>query len=273
MEADMAKRALVTGASSGIGAGFVRELAKAGWTVTGVARRVDQMERDLRSLPGSEHRALGADLGTAAGVATVEAELARVPYDLLVNNAGLGSAGLFETTPIERLDGVMRVNVDAVYHLAHAYLRTARRGDALINTASVEGLIPFPGQALYAASKAFVVSLSESLWYEWRARGVYVMGLCPGVTSTPLLASAGTAFDSVPNIMRGTVDDVVATALKALARRRRPTVVPGAVNKTWVFSTRMLTRRATVRIMGSIAPKETLALAPPASPVVVKSEP
>jgi short-subunit dehydrogenase len=250
------QRAIVTGASSGIGQEFVRQLAERGWIVTAVARNVAALDEQRRRLPGSGHEVLGADLSTEHGVDRVCAELARTHYDLLVNNAGVGTAGRFDDAEPDTLRGLLQVNVEAVYRIAHAYLRGAKAGDALINTASVEGLIPFPGQAAYAASKAFVTSLSESLWYEQRARGVYVMGLCPGMTRTPMIADP--VFASVPKAMVGTPERVVATALRALRRRRKPTVIPGWINRAWVFSMRLLSRRAQVRLSGAMMPKPLL---------------
>ena len=254
----MSQRAIVTGASSGIGQEFVRQLASLGWSVTAVARNIAALEAQRASLPGGGHQVLGADLSTADGVATICAEIEKTHYDLLVNNAGVGAAGLFDGEAPATLRGVLHVNVEAVAQLAHAYLRGAKKGDALVNTASVEGLIPFPGQAAYAASKAFVTSLSESLWYEQRARGVYVMGLCPGMTRTPMIADP--VFASVPKAMVGTPARVVATALRALRRRKQPIVIPGFVNRAWVFSMRLLSRRAQVRLSGAMMPKPLLAL-------------
>jgi short-subunit dehydrogenase len=253
---------MVTGASSGIGLEFARQLARAGWSVTGVARSAARLGEQLADLPGSGHKPLAADLSEAEGLNAVASELESTRYQLFVNNAGLAASGPFEATPIDKLNAVVQVNIEAVYRLAHAYLRVARAGDALINTGSIEGIIPFPGQALYAATKAFIVSLSESLWYEQRARGVYVMALCPGATRTAML-SGDAAFDSVPNLMIGQTDAVVRTALRALARRKRPTVLVGGLNKATVATARLLTRRAAVRMMGSFAPKETLTAAPP----------
>jgi short-subunit dehydrogenase len=253
----MSQRAMVTGASSGIGQEFVRQLAERGWTVTAVARKVAALEEQRTSLPGTGHHVLGADLATEDGIAMICAELERTHYDLLVSNAGVGAAGVFDGEDPSTLRAILQLNVAAVSRLAHTYLRGAKAGDALVNTASVEGLIPFPGQAVYAASKAFVTSLSESLWYEQRARGVYVMGLCPGMTRTPMIADP--VFASVPKMMIGMPELVVATALRALRKRREPIVIPGWINRAWVFSMRLLTRRAQVRASGAMMPKQLLA--------------
>jgi short-subunit dehydrogenase len=252
----MTQRAIVTGASSGIGAEFVRQLAAKGWTVTVVARNLAALDALVRALPGSGHEVVIADLATDEGVARVCAAIEKTHYHLLVNNAGLGAAGLFDSEDADTLRAIVQVNVEAVYRIAHAYLRSAKSGDALINTASCEGLIPFPGQAAYAASKAFVTSLSESLWYEQRPRGVYVMGLCPGMTKTPMVADP--VFDAVPKMMIGSPELVVSTALRALRRRKKPIVIPGWVNRAWIFSMRLLTRRAQIRMSGAMVPKQLL---------------
>jgi short-subunit dehydrogenase len=261
----VSQRAIVTGASSGIGAEFAKQLAAKGWTLTVVARNLAALDALVRALPGNGHEVIVADLATDDGVARVTAAVEETHHDLLVNNAGLGAAGLFDGEDAETLRGIVRVNVEAAYRLAHAYLRGARSGDALINTASCEGLIPFPGQAAYAASKAYVTSLSESLWYEQRKRGVYVMGLCPGMTRTPMTADP--VFDSVPKMMVGTPELVVSTALRALHRRKKPIVIPGWINRAWIFSMRLLTRRAQTRLSGAMVPEQLLTRAdepPPA---------
>src|SRR5689334_15471242 len=128
----MGKRALITGASSGIGQEFARQLAADGWSITGVARSVRKLEEYLAKLPGTGHRALGADLGTREGVEATVAEINATRYDLFVNNAGIAVVGPFTETPLEEIKKMMRLNVEALYELAHAYLRGARSGDALI---------------------------------------------------------------------------------------------------------------------------------------------
>ena len=254
----MAQRALVTGASSGIGEEFAKRLAAEGWSVTGVARGEGKLAEGLKALPGSGHKALGADLSTPQGVAIVANELATNRHQLLVNNAGVGLFGLFDKTPIEKVHALTRLSINAVYELAHAYLKDAQSGDALINVSSMMGMMPFPGQAAYSGSKAFIVAMSESLWFEMKPRGVYVMALCPGVTKTNFIADGGGAESEVPKAIVGTVEMVVGVALAALKKRKLPVVVPGGLNKVFIFSSRVLSRKAMMNMMGGMAPKSSL---------------
>ncbi|WP_405493972.1 SDR family NAD(P)-dependent oxidoreductase [Streptomyces sp. NBC_00096] len=178
-----ARTALVTGASSGIGLAFARELASAGYAVTAVARGEDRLRALVGEL-GPGHRHLVADLATPEGRELVAAELARRPVDLLVNNAGTAHHGPFTAAGPQEALTSLRLGTDAVVVLAHAFLSGARRGDALINVSSTLAHAPAPGLAVYSAGKAFVTSFSEALWYEQRPLGVHVMALCPGPTST-----------------------------------------------------------------------------------------
>ena len=163
------KKALVTGASSGIGAEFARALAQEGYLVTGVARSADKLRSLTREL-GEGHRYLTADLADEEQLGNVAADLERSDYDVLVNNAGYGIYGRFEAIPLEHQFNLMSVNMNAVVRLSHAYLRRAKKGDGLINVSSVLSLLTYPGGAVYAATKAFITNFSESLWYEYRER-------------------------------------------------------------------------------------------------------
>ncbi|MFE9846983.1 SDR family NAD(P)-dependent oxidoreductase [Streptomyces goshikiensis] len=240
--------ALITGATEGIGRAFALALAAESHTVTAVART----ERHLRALmtelgPGGsdgEHDYLVADLAIPDGVRTVAAALTAAPYDLLINNAGLACPGPFADTPLDQVLPALRLNCEAVVDLAHAFLATARHGAALVNVASTLAFVPQPGQAVYSATKAFVASFSEALWYEPRPRGVYVMALCPGPTST----RPGLHAD-LPAALVLTPEAVVAVALTALRRRRRPTVVPGRANAFLAAVSRYLPRTTSLSLL------------------------
>lgn len=250
--------ALITGATHGIGRAFALALAAEGHTVTAVART----ERHLRALvaalgPGGsdgEHAYLVADLATPEGVRTVADALTTTPYDLLINNAGLARPGPFADTPLDLALPALRLNCEAVVALAHAFLATARHGAALVNVASTLAFAPQPGNAVYSATKAFVASFSEALWHEQKPRGVYVMALCPGPTAT----RPGLHAD-IPAALVRPPEAVVATALTALRRRRRPTVVPGRVNVLLAAMTRFLPRATALSLLaagpGATAPQ------------------
>ncbi|MFD9369330.1 SDR family NAD(P)-dependent oxidoreductase [Streptomyces sp. NPDC060020] len=242
--------ALITGATEGIGRAFARALAAEGRTVTAVART----ERHLAALmtelgpggPDGEHDYLVADLATPEGVRTVADALAAAPYELLINNAGLAAPGPFAETPLDQALPALRLNCEAVVTLAHAFLATAGPGAALINVASTLAFAPRPGQAVYSATKAFVASFSEALWYEQRPRGIYVMALCPGPTATRPGLHADT-----PAALVQPPEAVVATALAALRRRRRPTIVPGRANTLFAAATRILPRPTTLTLLAT----------------------
>lgn len=249
------KTALVTGASGGIGRVFALALAREGYAVTAVARSEDKLTALMEEL-GEGHRYLVADLSDPQGVEVVAAELRASPYDLLVNNAGIGTYGPFHEVELDRTLAMLRLNIDALVTLSHAWLAGARAGDALINVSSTLAFMPMPTGSAYSASKSFVTAFSDGLWYENKDRGVYVMGLCPGVTYTDFHHRAGGTADSKPpDAISQTPEQVVQTALAALKRRGAATVITGIPNKAAAFMARLMPRSWLVGMMGSNAPK------------------
>ncbi|MGW5396873.1 SDR family NAD(P)-dependent oxidoreductase [Streptomyces sp. NPDC003952] len=259
-----ARTALVTGASSGIGRAFARELAAAGWTVTAVARGEDRLRALVAELgpgpgpglgPGLGHRHLAADLSTPEGRELVAAELRRHPVNLLVNSAGTAHHGPFAAADPREALAATRLGCDAVVTLAHAFLAGARRGDALINVSSTLGSAPAPGLAVYSAGKAFVTAFSEALWHEQRPLGVRVMALCPGPTgdttaaAMSLPAAPPRRHQDAPAALVQSPRAVARTALRALERRSRPTVVPGRANALFVLAARLLPRRVLLALL------------------------
>jgi uncharacterized protein len=211
--------ALVTGASSGIGEAFARRLHRDGSTLLLAARRQDRLVRLAREL-GSRVHIVAVDLSTPEGRDRLFAEAARLggPPDLFVNNAGFGLLGPFVELPRERQLEMIRINVEAVTDLAHRYLAARREGGALLNVASVVGLRPVPLHATYAATKAFVVSLSLSLAVEAAPRGTRVLALCPGPVPTEFQEIAGVKLDGGSARVVIPVDQVVEEGLEALGR-------------------------------------------------------
>src|SRR6478609_9059004 len=176
--------ALVTGASSGIGEAMVRLLGEAGIPQVIVARRVDRLEELATGYQNVE--VLAADLTTAEGLQTVMNRITDKPVDLVVNNAGFGTSGEFHTLDEERMSDEIALNVTALTRISRAALGVmipAGRG-YLLNVSSVASFQPAPKLAVYAATKAYVTSLSESLHEEVRGTGVHVTALCPGLTRT-----------------------------------------------------------------------------------------
>ncbi len=245
------KTALVTGASSGIGAVFARELAQAGYAVTCVARSQDKLQSLVREL-GQGHRVLVADLADRDQLGRVVQDVKNSGYSLLVNNAGYGIYGRFEELPVDQQEHLMTVNMNALVRLSHAFLKQAGSGDALINVSSVLSLLTYPGGAVYAGSKAFVTNFTESLWYEYKDRGVYVMALLPGVTDTNFLAVAtGNRTLAGPGSMSYPPEIVVKKALAALRARKAPSTISGPLYRFLTFlSTRLMSRKMMIAIMG-----------------------
>ncbi|MGZ4771850.1 MAG: SDR family NAD(P)-dependent oxidoreductase [Ilumatobacteraceae bacterium] len=186
--------ALITGASSGIGEAMVRLLGNAGIPQVIVARRVDRLEKLAAAYSNVE--VLAADLSTAKGVAAVVARVAdsHRRLDLVVNNAGFGTSGDFHVLDADRLANEIAVNVTALTRISRAALAVMvpqGRG-YLLNVSSVASFQPAPRLAVYAATKAYVTSLTESLHEEARGTGVHVTALCPGLTRTEFQSVSNT---------------------------------------------------------------------------------
>jgi len=190
--------ALVTGASGGIGEELARLFAADGHDLVLVARSRDKLAglaEELAGKHGGAARVLAADLARAEAPREIFEELkgAGVTLDALVNNAGVGSYGLFAETDVKSELDLLQVNVVALTHLSKLFLpgMLARRRGYLLNVASTAGFQPGPLMAVYYASKAYVLSLSEALANECAGTGVVVSALCPGPTETGFVAAAG----------------------------------------------------------------------------------
>ena len=246
------KTALITGASSGIGATFARTLAAQGAHVVLVARSEDKL-RDLATTLAAQHdiRAdvLTADLshpeaGQKLFAATQQQGLS---IDILINNADFGSHGPFDSLDPEREQQEIMLNVAAVVDLTHRFLPAmlARRSGSIINVASTAAFQPTPYMAVYGASKAFVLSFTEALWGEYRNKGIRVLALCPGATSTDFFNVAGTEDAALG--ARETPEKVVQVAFQAL-ERGRPSVISGHQNVLMANSARFVPRGMVARM-------------------------
>lgn len=232
--------ALVTGASSGIGADLARELAGRGHNVVLVARRRDRLEAlatELADAHGVRAEALDADLTDPDVVAALPArvEALGLEVSILVNNAGYGSSGQFVDLDTRSESDMVRLNCETVVALTGAYARglTERQGGgAILVVASSAGMQPIPGQATYGASKAFALSFAEALHAELSHLGVAVTALCPGPVETEFAARAGmeAAFETAPSFARVSSPDCARAAIDGLARNKR-VVVPGLAIK------------------------------------------
>ncbi|MFD0687613.1 SDR family NAD(P)-dependent oxidoreductase [Actinomadura fibrosa] len=228
------RRALVTGASAGIGEAFARRLAAQGADLVLVARdeaRLQALADDLKAAHRIQVQVLAADLLDSQGAATVAERLAAEPeIDLLVNNAGMGSKGAFTELPLAAELRQVELNVGALVHLTHAALgaMTRRHRGTVINVSSISGLQPVPTMATYGGTKAFVTSFSEALREEVRGSGVDICVVLPGYVKTEFLDRTGNpeGFGPVPDFAWLAPDRVAADALDD-ARRRRMYSVAG----------------------------------------------
>ena len=249
--------AVVTGASSGIGEHFSRRLAEEGRPLLLVARRKDRLDHladQLRRERGVDVALLDADLTADGAVDAVmaAAKATGQPLGLVVNNAGMGEDGTFHETDRSRQLAMVRLNVEAVVALTHAALGVLvpQGHGAVLNVASVVSYLPAPGSAVYAASKAFVLSFSRALHEEVRASGVTVTALCPGATETEFFEHAGSDADRLPGFMVADPDRVAGDGLDAVARREAVRV-SGGVNTAAVGLMSVLPDRALAKVIAA----------------------
>ena len=231
--------ALVTGASSGIGAEIAKELARRGHHVTLVARRRERLTSlatEIAGDLGGEAEVIACDLAEPVGRERLAAliESSGRTVEILVNNAGFGGGGDFASGDTDRNVRMVRLNVEAVVDLCGRFVGgMVRRGrGAIINVASTAAFQPLPGQANYAASKAFVLSLSEAIRTELAGSGVTVTALCPGPVRTEFVevAGFGDVEDRTPDLIWMSAEDVAREAVSGAERNKR-VVVPGPINR------------------------------------------
>lgn len=244
--------ALVTGASSGLGQEFAVQLAAHHLNVVLVARREDRL-KSLRATLLARHPSLQidvitADLSKPGGGADLDREVRKrgLQVSVLINNAGTGSHTSFlEQTP-DVVAGQIQLNCGSLVDLTARFLPSMTRAGRglVINVASTAAFQPVPTMAVYGATKAFVLSFTEALWWETRDSGVRILALCPGATETEFFAAAGKQF-----MTRGrtTPTQVVSAALAAV-EAKTPTVIPGNKNKISSLGPRLMPRRLMPRL-------------------------
>lgn len=238
MFAYQGKTALITGASSGIGAAFARELAARGMSVVLVARSMDRLERLATELgrQNAQVVVIGADLSEPAAVTGLIQEIQGrgLTVDLLINSAGFGLHGSFETLASHQEQREIELNVAALVALTHAVVpaMVSHGVGGVINVASTLAFQPTPYMAVYGATKAFVLSFTHALAAEHRGNGVRFLALCPGPTATPFYEVSG-GKEVFARMRMRTPEQVVKTGLRAF-ERGRPVAVDGAANR-WLF--------------------------------------
>ncbi len=244
--------AIVTGASSGIGKEFARQLAASGLHVVLVARRLSTLEElggRLTAEFGVQYRAVGVDLSEEHFLAKLEEATHDLDIGLVVSNAGTWTLGDFVDMDSGALQRSLRLNVEAHLDVAHHFgqrLARRRRGGLLL-TASTAGLQGIPFSAEYAAAKAYVLALGEGLHGELQKAGVHVTVLLPGATDTPMLAASG--FDLPAMLKPMSTGQCVAEGLAALSANRA-THIAGRMNR--LLAT-LIPRRLATRMYGNLS--------------------
>jgi uncharacterized protein len=230
---------LVTGASSGIGAEIARELAGRGHGLTLVARREERLEDlagELSEQFGVRAETVGCDVADPAARAALPSKLRDLGLrvEVLVNNAGYGSSGRFQELDPDAETAMVRVNVEAVVALCGEYVpgMVERGTGAVLNVASIAAFQPLPGQATYAATKAFVLSFTDALHADLHGTGVTATALCPGPVHSEFaeVAGVGEAPDRTPSFVWMTADEAAKSGVQAMVDGHR-VVVPGLLNQ------------------------------------------
>jgi uncharacterized protein len=239
--------ALITGASSGIGREFARQLAQSQFNLVLIARREERLKAlalELKKLNGIHIVVIPLDLSKPHFITSIEKEISGINIGLLINNAGITVSSNFLESDLEKQLEVIDVNIKAVTNLTYFFCKkmmTKGKG-GVINVASASGFLPVPKWSVYAASKAYVLHFTEALWYEFKVYGIDILALCPGATSTE--------FGNNLNQQIGmNAADVVKTALRNLSQK--PSVIPGFKNKIGVVAMLRLFGRKTLIKLGA----------------------
>jgi short-subunit dehydrogenase len=252
---------LVTGASSGIGAEIARQLASRGRAVTLTARRKDRLDElagELSERHGVRAETVACDLSSAAARKRMVKTIADrgLDVEVLVNNAGFGSAGRFQDLDLEAELKMVRTNVEAVVDLCTEYVpqMVGRRRGSILNVASVAAYQPVPRQATYAATKAFVLSFTEGLHVDLKGTGVTATALCPGPTKTEFgeAADIPDEYFEIPGLVYS-AEQMAVAGVEAMERGRR-TVVPGATNLVGALGGRLMPRALVLPLIDRFYP-------------------
>ena len=249
---------LITGASSGIGEALSWIFADAGYDLILVARSADKLESladDICDKHGVTVVTIPTDLSQSGSVQKLAESLDEDGYEIavLVNNAGVLEHGAFINMPAEDHQRMLQLNVVGLTDMLVQFVpgMKDRGAGRVLNVASIAAFQPFPSLATYAATKAYVLSLSEALGEELRGTGVTVTALCPGVTATNMVAGAGSAADSLPSMLIGDVENVAREAFRA-CMKGTPIVVPGTLNLAGTLAARATPKWLVRRLTGLV---------------------
>jgi uncharacterized protein len=255
------KNVLVTGASSGIGEALATLFAREGYNLVLVARSADKLKalaHTLKREHGVKVSVSPADLSLPDAVKNLAIAMRRSkrPIDVLVNNAGVLSHGAFIDMPIDRHSAMIDLNVSGLTSMvAHFAPPMIERGyGRILNVASIAAFQPIPSLATYAATKAYVLSLTESLSEEFKGTGVTITALCPGITETNMFAGAkkaSTQLDKLPKFLIGDVDVVAQEGFDA-CMRGDAIRVPGVINQATIIAGRATPKWLLRRLSGAV---------------------
>lgn len=240
MNEKMTPLALITGASSGLGAAFARQLAARGYALILVARRIDKLTSLAEELK-REHKIgieiLPADLASDDGVQKVEVRIRALKrLDLLINSAGYGLAGEFSRQSIDKNLIMLQVHCAAAVRLIHAALpgMIARQSGAIINVASISAFAPMAGNVQYSATKSYLVTFSKALQLENHRQGIKIQALCPGFFHSEFHDVMRANKNAIPGWLFMQADEVARRSLAAV-KRKSVVYVPGFLYQVGVF--------------------------------------
>lgn len=252
------KLAVVTGASSGIGEAYAKELAARGCHVVLTARSKDKLEvlaGEIKRKHGVQAYALPSDLSKAVAPRQLAQSMGELglAVDILINNAGFGTYGRFEDMDPEREQEEIMLNTAALVNLTHHFLpgMLGRKDGIVVNVASMAAFVPCAYSAVYGATKAFVLSFTEALWAETRRRGVRVLALCPGATDTGFFDAVGSR-DMAAGSAMSTPENVVQAGFRGIDRGSSY-AIDGRNNYMSAQLGRFLPRRRVALIMERIS--------------------
>jgi short-subunit dehydrogenase len=255
---DRQRWTVITGASSGIGAELARVFAKRGYALFLVARREEKLQdlaRELSAAHGTKVETMGLDLEVPTAPAALCDALAErgIKVHTLVNNAGFGLRGRFSTLPYERQLAMIELNVTALTRLSRLMLpgMIERRWGGILNVASTAAFQAGPNMAVYYATKAFVLSLSEALHEEVRPHNVVVTALCPGPTETEFAATADLEHSKLFQMGAMSAAEVARQGVDGY-EAGKAVVVPGATNRIGSVGAQLLPRWMTRRLAGRL---------------------
>lgn len=249
---------VITGASSGIGEALARQLAaQEKQSLVLVARRqekLDALATELRAQHGIQIEVIGLDLEQVGAAAQLIAEIEKrgLSVDMLINNAGFGINDSFGDMPVDRVQGMMQLNMVALTELTHAVLPSMRerKQGRIMNIASVAAFQACPNFAVYGATKSYVLMFSEALAAEEKKNGIKVLAVCPGATATAFHDVAGNHGTFMMKLM-DTPETVAKTALCAM-KCGCPMVVTGLLNKPLPFFIRLMPRQCVTWLAGKL---------------------